>query len=293
MKRWIMASVALSWVFSAGAYSSLEALLEDMAQKEFEALKHYVEANPEAEDAGEARQMLVYRLMSEQSYDEALQHLEVMYAELPDDKSQVALDVAGELIFATIQTYQSAGKTNELFAFIEKVRSDFKNHEEAGMIEASLDEFVQMINVDRPGLGEEIDLSFTAIDGREISVSAMTGRVVLVDFWATWCGPCIRAMPALKELYRDYHSKGFEIIGISLDNERADLDAYLEREAITWPHYFDGKGWENDFAAEFGIDSIPATYLIGPDGRIEAINAGQDELRALIQKLLERPVTGP
>jgi len=285
LKPFIVSMVALFSVISAHAYSSLEALQEDMAQKELEALKAYVEANPGNEDADEARQMLVYRLMAAQEFDEALAHLKAIYAALPEDKSGVELDVAGEVVFATLQVYQATGQTNEMFAFIEQVRGDFKNHEESEMIQASLDEFVQEMSIDRPSPGETMDISFTAIDGREISLSSMTGQVVLVDFWATWCGPCIHAMPALKKLYEEYQSKGFEIIGISLDNDEQKLDEYIKQEGIAWPQYFDGKGWENELAVRFGIDSIPSTYLIGKDGTIEAINATEEELAELVARL--------
>jgi peroxiredoxin len=110
---------------------------------------------------------------------------------------------------------------------------------------------------------QEMDLN-----GKPLSVSQFKGKVVLIDFWATWCGPCVQELPNVLKAYEQYHGKGFEIIGISLDSEKEKLTAFIEKNKMTWPQYFDGKGWESKLGAKYGVNSIPATYLLDKEGKI-------------------------
>jgi len=113
------------------------------------------------------------------------------------------------------------------------------------------------------------DFNVKSVTGKPLSVSALKGKVVLVDFWATWCAPCRAELPNVIATYKKFHEQGFEVIGISLDTDRAKLDDFLKNEGgVTWEQFFDGKGWNNEIAEKYGIDSIPFTVLIGPDGKI-------------------------
>jgi len=131
-----------------------------------------------------------------------------------------------------------------------------------------------------------LDLKFTAVDGREVDLSKMRGKVVLIDFWATWCGPCVAELPNVKKAYKDLNPKGFEIIGISLDSDKEKLEAFVKKEEMGWPQYFDGKGWKNDISSLHGINSIPAMWLINKEGMVVDTNA-RAGLEEKVEKLLK------
>ena len=131
-----------------------------------------------------------------------------------------------------------------------------------------------------------MEITITALNGDKVSTTDLKGKVVLVDFWATWCGPCVKEIPHLKETYAKYKDQGFEIIGISLDDDRAQLDDFIADKGITWPIQFDEKAWENDLAKQFGIQSIPATFLLGKDGKIAATDLRGDDLEKEVVKQL-------
>jgi len=102
--------------------------------------------------------------------------------------------------------------------------------------------------------------------------------LVLVDFWATWCGPCRAELPNVLKTYQKYHAKGFEIVGISLDDDQAKLTAFIKQQNMVWPQFFDGQGWQNKLAVKYGVESIPATFLLDGTGKIIGKDLRGEEL---------------
>ena len=128
------------------------------------------------------------------------------------------------------------------------------------------------------------------LDGRNWSAEALRGRVVLVDFWATWCAPCLADLPRLRRLHERYGNRGLTIIGVSLDRSSTrDFRSWLQRQAITWPQVREGGGYDSPLARHFGVDAIPASYLYDRDGRLLATQVRGESLETRVAALLEAP----
>jgi thiol-disulfide isomerase/thioredoxin len=129
-------------------------------------------------------------------------------------------------------------------------------------------------------------LKFTDVNGRAVDVSKLRGKVVLVDFWATWCPPCREEVPHVVEAYKKLHDKGFEIVGISLDQSKASLLAYTKQHGMVWPQYF-GEDGGQEIAGKFGVDAIPSMWLLDKQGKVVTKEARED-LTAQVEKLLAK-----
>lgn len=132
------------------------------------------------------------------------------------------------------------------------------------------------------------DFEVKDTNGKALSVSALKGKVVLIDFWATWCGPCVKELPNVLAAYEKHHAAGFEIIGISLDKDKARLESFVADKKMTWAQYFDGKGWENELAQKYGVSSIPATYLLDREGKIIGVGLRGEKLEQAVAVALAK-----
>jgi len=138
-------------------------------------------------------------------------------------------------------------------------------------------------------VGKALELAGTTVEGAKFDPSQYKGKVVLVDFWATWCDPCRAALPGLKETYEKYHAKGLEIVGVSLDSELKELSDFIDKEKIPWVNLV---GEEKDgsltfpLAEKYGIMGVPTQFLLGKDGKVVAQSLGAQDFTKEIEKLL-------
>ena len=135
--------------------------------------------------------------------------------------------------------------------------------------------------------GKPMEISGSLLDGKPFDQKSLAGKVVLVDFWATWCGPCVAEIPNMLEQYEKYHAQGFEVVGISLDEEKDKVDAFIAEHKIPWPIIYVGKGWQDPTAQFYGISGIPQLILIGRDGNVITLNARGKKLGDRLAELFK------
>jgi len=139
--------------------------------------------------------------------------------------------------------------------------------------------------------GHPMEITGTLLNGKPFDQKSLAGKVVLVDFWATWCGPCVAEIPNVLEQYEKYHDKGFEVIGISLDQDRQALEKFVAEQKVPWPILFEkpeGDGWQHPLSTFYGISGIPTVILIGRDGNVITLNARGEKLGQQLELLFQK-----
>jgi thiol-disulfide isomerase/thioredoxin len=140
--------------------------------------------------------------------------------------------------------------------------------------------------------GQDLEIAGPTVQGPPFDLKALRGKVVLVDFWATWCGPCVAELPNVRAVYDRYHAEGFEVVGISLDHSRGKLAEYVKEKQIPWPQVFfdeEGKrGWANPLARRYGVEGIPEMFLVDAEGRVVHEEVRGEALAPAVARLLDK-----
>ena len=213
-------------------------------------------------------------------------------------------DKAGPVILDLVKEHPKSQMVGQLTMMYARQLSQEKKEKEATQFvekaieslgEGKLADGLKGMLVNMQLMGKPLPIAGPTLEGSEFNIDSLKGKVVLVDFWATWCGPCIQELPHVKEAYQKYHDKGFEIVGISLDNDRKDLEEFVKKEDMSWTQIVFSKkedmGWSSPLAKKFGVNSIPATFLIGREGKVVARDLRGEALAEAVEKELNKPAT--
>ena len=218
-----------------------------------------------------------------------LKELDAIYAQ---HKGGNAEDLASVLMLKATVYWSVVDDSEKGIAVVRQIKKDYPNTSvgrDADRIISSIQQHEEGRKI-RRALADGTkfpDFAEKDLQGNPLSVAKYKGKLVLVDFWATWCGPCVGELPSVIKAYNKHHADGFEIIGISLDMDEQKLKSFLKTKEIPWAQYFDGKGWQNKLAAKYGIQSVPATFLLDGDGKI----IGQDLRGEALEEALAKALT--
>lgn len=268
MKTLITAFAAISFLFcpsiapAADAKADLEQLVEKVKAK----LQDGKRAEPDFSDELASFDTLLHVHKGEKS----------------DDAAQILMMKA----MLYVEIFENPEKGAEI---IKQVKVDFPESSQAKNADKILASIAAQGEANKVkkelAVGKPFpDFNELDLDGKPLSIANYKGKVVLLDFWATWCGPCVHELPNVIATYGKFHDKGFEIIGISLDQEKDTLAAFIKNKQMPWQQYFDGLGWQSKLGQKYGINSIPATYLLDKDGKIIAKDVRGEELAAAVEK---------
>lgn len=208
--------------------------------------------------------------------EKALPLLRALQKDYPDRPEMYARELAYAL--------SRCNKQKEAVAFMDLVEFNMVLDKKERLLPRIKSHFDKIRQVGKPLARFSIKSHQT---GKVISSDTLKGKVVLIDFWATWCAPCIAELPTIKAAHKELSPLGFEVLGVSLDDNQKRLDTMIKAKEMDWLHHYDGKKWKNELAEKFNVRSIPASFLIDRKGVVRAVNLRGAEVAVMAKKLVE------
>ena len=233
-------------------------------------------------EAAHYRVLLLLRRGAGARHEEVLKAIDDFVRRSPGDERAAAL---------LLQLAEATPDKAYRAALHKRIEADFPGTSEAKKVGEAGSSVASESPDER--VGKPFALEFVdAVRGTRVSMAGLKGKVVVVDFWATWCGPCVAEMPKMKELYAKYRGQGVEFIGVSLDQSEAEgglekLREFVAGNGIPWPQYYQGNYWQSEFSSSWKVHSIPCVFLIDAEGNLASMKA-RGQLDRLIPEYLEK-----
>ncbi|KAA2241774.1 AhpC/TSA family protein [Chitinophaga agrisoli] len=250
----------------------------------------YLQLDGMLKDIGTQKRDLqkAYRQLYMAKDEEGMKRLEPKFDELEAQEKKITRDYLAKYPASPIAMFalnQYAGyeiNPTDVEPVFKKLDKKIRNSE-SGKAFATRLEAAKKTAIGQPAL----DFSQTDATGNAISLASFKGKYVLVDFWASWCGPCRAENPNVVRAYSKYKAKGFEILGVSLDDKKEKWLAAIQADNLAWTHVSDLKGWKNAAAELYSIRAIPQNLLIDPQGRIVAKNLRGEALETKLSEVMQ------
>ena len=185
--------------------------------------------------------------------------------------------------FIALQNFATANpESPELDTLFNSLAPEIQNRREASAFKTSLE------SIRRTAIGAQaIDFAQADPNGKLVKLSSFRGKYVLLDFWASWCGPCRKANPGLAVLYSKYRDKGFEIFGVSIDDEKKAWKKAVAVDGITWKQVNEKGGWDAPVALQWKLEQIPASFLLDQEGKVVAIDPSKQDIENYLKTVLK------
>lgn len=213
-----------------------------------------------------------------------LKQFDTLLAEHKDEKTEAVAEIL--YVKATIyaQVFQDTATAD---ALMKQLTNDFSGTELVTMLQKQQEQEAEADKVQANlTIGSQFpDFNEKDVMGNPVSIAKYKGKVVLIDFWATWCAPCVMEMPGIIATYQKYHDKGFEVIGISQDQDQQKLLDFIKQNDMPWQQFFDG---DKDLALKYGVQVIPTTFLLDRNGKIIAKDLRGEDLADAVAKALSK-----
>ncbi len=272
---------ALSWIVFPLIADSVAEITKKHYEAMLEDLSAYITENPKAEDLDEARMKAIEAAFHVEKNDVMLS---LLHDQFNDQKSRIPIPTDKLLRSGGFLVQISMEQGNQEIP--KEVLQTFKDLAERGEGPIYAKAYAQIkAQMKKPVIGSSPEFSGVTLDGKEVSLDDYKGKVVMIDFWATWCPPCIAETPYMKDAYAKYHEKGFEIIGISLDRKLDPLKKYIVKNEITWPMIYD-QDQKKSIADKLSVTVTPSIFILDKTGKVIAMNVRGPALEKLLAEQL-------